>query len=363
MAPDVAALERLEDHAMAVDAQAIEGEFTRIWRETEGHGEEVPSIRVRVLNLVAIGTAPDDVNRFEEAMQVLPQRHPCRGVLAVASASHDRLAASISAHCWRTGAMRRRVCSEEVVLTGAPRQERELASAVLGLLVPELPVAIWMMGAPGAPGALAGRLLDSGDTAIVDSGRAPVLRDGYAAISAIGEEPGLACVDLAWMRLAAWRALIAQMFDGEAGARELQQIDEVEISGGAGAVSSEAMLLGGWIASRLDFALADATADGGGLRAALYDGTRSVGLRFAPGTTTLDHVRIRTSDAEFAIDLHADSGHLHVREAWDSGATRRVVEQAPQDDGSVIALALDGLGELAPYREALSMATSLLQSE
>ncbi len=360
MAPDVAALERLEDHAIAVDAQAIESEFTRIWRETEGHTEDVPSVRVRVLNLVAIGTVAEDATRFEEAMQILPQRHPCRGVFAVAAPPHERLSASISAHCWRTGGPRRRVCSEEVVLTGGPRQERELASAVLGLLVAELPVVVWMMGEAGSPRDLSSRLLDGADTAIVDSARASGLRETYVAISAIADQDGLSCVDLAWARLGAWRALIAQMFDGDAGGRELQQITDVEIGGGAGTASSEATLLGGWLTSRLGFAAADSSPVDGGLRAALYDGARSVGLRISPRSSSLDRMRIRTTDAEFTIERHRDSGHLHVRETWDSGSTRRVVEQPAQDEGSVIALALDGLGELATYRESLSMATSLL---
>jgi glucose-6-phosphate dehydrogenase assembly protein OpcA len=362
VAPDVAALERLEDHAIAVDAQAIEVEFTRIWRETEGHSEDVPSVRVRVLNLIAIGTVATDATRFEDAMQILPQRHPCRGVFAVAASPHERLAASISAHCWRMGGPRRRVCSEEVVLTGAPQQERELASAVLGLLVAELPVVVWMMGEAGSPHDLTSRLLDGADTAIVDSARASALRATYAAINAIADQDVGSCVDLAWARLGAWRALIAQMFDGDAGGRELQQITDIEIRGGAGTMSSEAALLAGWLTSRLDFAVADTSLAEGELRAALYDGARSVGLRIWPGSSALEWVRIRTTDAEFAIERHAGSGHLHVRESWDSGATRRVVEQPAQDEGSVIALALDGLGELATYRESLSMAVSLLPS-
>jgi glucose-6-phosphate dehydrogenase assembly protein OpcA len=359
VAPDVAGLERLEDHAIAVDARAIEEEFARIWRATASVSEEGAAVRVRVMNLVAVGAREADAERFKEVMQLLPQRHPCRGVLAVAAAPHTALSATISAQCWRTGTAKRLVCSEEVMLSGGPAQERELASAVLALLVPDLPVALWLMDDPASFDGLATRLLDACDSTLVDSALAVSLKDGYGAIARVVEENATPCLDLAWARLAPWRSLIAQMFDGDAGARELDQVREIIISGGRTAPSSEAVLLAGWLASRLGFALADAAASEGAISAALYDGTRSVRMHIETGKSPIDAIMIRTSDAQFAVECHADSRHLHVREAWDSGATRRIVEQPASDEASLIALTLDGLGELATYRDALAMATAL----
>jgi glucose-6-phosphate dehydrogenase assembly protein OpcA len=360
VASDVTALERLEEHSIAVDAHAIEEEFARVWRATESEGEPGSTVRVRAINLLAIGAEPADVDRFEQVMQTLPQRHPCRGMFALAAAPHEKLEATISAHCWRTGGARRHVCSEEVMLTGAAGQEQEVASAVLALLVPDLPAAVWLMGDPARPGGLARRLVDAGESVIVDSARAPMPREAFAAIMRVEEEHDLPCLDLAWARLAVWRGLIAQMFDGDAGGRELQQIKQITICGGAGGASSEAMLLAGWLASRLDLGLADVGSSGGGFEASLYEGSRSVRLSIAPGAIALERAVIRTADAEFAIERHADSGHLHLREAWDSGATRRVVDQPPEDEGATIALTLDGLGEIATYRDARAVAISLL---
>jgi glucose-6-phosphate dehydrogenase assembly protein OpcA len=361
VAPDVAALERLEDQEIALDVRAIEEEFARIWRETARASEDQAAVRVRVMNLVAVGSDAADIERFEEVMQVLPQRHPCRGVFAVAASPHERLAATISAHCWRTSTAKRHVCSEEVMITAAPNQERHVASAVLGLLVPDLPVSVWLMGDAAAPGGLAGRLLDAGDSIIVDTGRAASLRDAYAAIRRMSEASDAHCLDLAWARLATWRALVAQLFDGDAGARELDQIVEIAIEGGsAGGVSSEAVLLGAWMASRLDFAPADVAVAADSIVAALYDGTRSVRLRIAPSTTALARIMVRTSDAQFEVELRAESGHMHVRETWDSGSTQRMVDRPPDDEGTMIGQALDSLGELTAYREALDVASTLV---
>lgn len=362
MAPDVAPLERLEDHTTAVDPREIEEEFARIWRDASGAGSDESSIRVRVLNLVAIASSDDDRHRFEDVMQVLPQRHPCRGLLAVAAPAYDRLGATISAHCWPSGGARRHVCSEEVLLTGAPHQQRELASAVLGLLAPELPTAVWLMGEPAFRGDLAPRVLDAADTVLLDSAQFAGLRDAYEEALALCEEHDVRCADLAWGRLSVWRALVAQLFDGEDGARELDQIRTIEIRGGSGVQSSEALLLGAWLAARLGLAIADSKINGVRLDASFYDGSREVRLVIAPsaGGRALGETRITTLDAEFVIELHEDSGHLHVREGWDSGSMRRIVEQSPADDASVLALMLDGAIATDVYEEALRMALALL---
>jgi glucose-6-phosphate dehydrogenase assembly protein OpcA len=361
VAPDVSApnaLERIAAHGIAVDARAIEAEFDRIWQETES-GDDTPGVRVRTLNLVAVGAEADDLERFEAVLQRLPVEHPCRAMFAIAAPPHERVTASISARCW-PAATGRHVCSEEVVLAGAPAQEREIASAVLGLLVPELPLAVWVMGEEAATRELAARLMDAGDSAIIDTGRASDLRAVFASIVALSEEHDVRCLDLAWARLAGWRALLAQMFDGDAGLRELQQITQIAIRGGDGAPSSEAMLTAGWLASRLDFALADASIADGGIQASFYAGTRGVRLSVEPGRSALDAVTIRTTDAQFAIERDGSSGHLQVREVWDSGETQRVVEQGAQDDGSLIVLTLDGLGDSATFREAMETAMALM---
>ena len=68
---------------MAVDPQAIEAEFLSIWRDASASGYDQSSIRLRVLNFVAIGYRDDDEARFDKAMQLLPERHPCRAILAM----------------------------------------------------------------------------------------------------------------------------------------------------------------------------------------------------------------------------------------------------------------------------------------
>jgi glucose-6-phosphate dehydrogenase assembly protein OpcA len=363
VAPDVAPpspIVRLEEHALAVDPRAIEDEFDRIWRDTAGPGGDDSSTRVRVLNLVAVASSHEGRARFEAVMQLLPQRHPCRGILALAE-SDERLNAVISAHCWRAGSSRGHVCSEEILLTGAPQQERELSSAVLALLVTDLPVAVWLMDEAAPTKLIGARLLDSSDSVILDSARSAEPRAAFDRALSFREQYGVICHDLAWGRLSTWRALCAQLFDGEDGAREIDQIDSIEVRGGSGARSPDALLLAAWLTNGLRLTLADVSADGDRCDAALYDGTRQVRLRIGPGAADgLDAVRIRTADADFRIERHADSGHVHVRESWDSGSTQRVVDQHPHDDASIIERALDGaITAASVYKDAVNTAIAL----
>lgn len=349
---------------VAVDPAAIEDEFTRIWRETSERGaDETATVRLRSLNFVALADHERDTARFEEIMQVLPQRHPCRGVLALTVSGRAALDAAISVHCWRSPGGDRHVCSEEVTLLGGAHQERELASAVLALLVPEIPVAVWLVGGVERPGYLAQAVLHAADRVLYDSGTSGDAVAAFGAALAVKREYELTLSDLAWGRLTTWRMLAAQLFDDEDGPRELATIRSIEVRGGAGRMSGEPMLLGAWLVSRLGLAIADIESADDALDATLYDGTRGVRLRIGPASAPgapVEEVRIRTDDAEFLLQCHAASGHMHVRETWDTGSSRRAVDQIPTDDAAVIALALDGTQDARVYEETLQAALALL---
>lgn len=361
MASDVAPIERLEERPIGVDPRAIEDEFGRIWRDTVG--EESP-IRVRVLNLVAIATTAEEMDRFETAMQLLPERHPCRGILIAAAPAYARIEATISAHCWRSAGGRRHVCSEEVILTGAPGLDREMASAVLALLVPELPVSVWLLGAPSAAGSLRDRILGDADRLLLDTAREARAVEGLACALRLIDTHGVTCGDLAWERSAAWRGLVAQLFDGADGARELELLRSIEIHGGAGQTSSDALLLAGWLITRLGLAPADVTVVDSTVTATMYDGTREVRIVVAPADdgAKLSSLSVATTDASFRIERHNESGHLHVREDWDAGSMRRVVEAPLDDDASLVAIALDGAHGASLYEQAGRAAVSLFRS-
>jgi len=362
MAPHVTPIERLERHAIAVDPAAIEDEFSRIWREAAGAPYDESSVRLRVLTLAVIGDDDDDAAaRFESVMQSVPREHPCRGILALTSATRSAVEATISAHCMRNGASMD-ICSEEVVLTGGVAQQRELASAVLALLVPEIPVAAWLVGRASFTSYLATEVAGASDLIMVDSGALDA-GDGIAAVISLARAHDARMFDLAWGRGEIWRELTAQFFDGDDALRQLDRVRSIEISGYHGRGSAEAMLLAGWLVSRLGLSLADLDGDDETLRATLYDGTRGVTLSVGKGWSpqVMSSVRITTEGARFELQGHEVSRHLHVIEQWgDAEEVRRAVGQPALDDASLVLLGLHPVVDPAVAADAAVAALALL---
>jgi len=361
MASDVSPIERLEEHPVPVDPGAIEAEFTRIWQETAGGDES--TIRLRVLNFVAIGLVGDAQARFESVMAALPERHPCRGILVLPAPDAGPVSASIAAHCWRTAGGGRHVCSEEVSLRGGTDQQRALASAVLALLVPEIPVAVWLIGPPDADTSFVRDIFDAADRVFLDSALSGSAEQAFGyALEAAGRHDIVVC-DIAWCRLTTWRSLVAQFFDRDDGLRELARLRSIEVLSGGRSLSSESLLLAGWLISRLGLSAADVAFAPDRLHATLYDGVNPVTLALTcgpEGDAPIQRVRLVTAGAAFLIDLHSESGHLHVRAEWPDAPVHRTVERPPLDDAAVLTDALDSDQDSAVFDAAMKAALGLL---
>ncbi|HEX5474257.1 MAG TPA: glucose-6-phosphate dehydrogenase assembly protein OpcA [Vicinamibacterales bacterium] len=365
MASDVtAAIDRIAERPMPVDPPAIEAEFLAIWRDASGSGYDQSSIRLRVLNFVAVGYRQEDAQRFDGTMQVLPARHPCRGILALGAGEAERLEASISARCWRLPTGARHMCSEEVRLTGRRDRAQELASALLGLLVPELPVTVWLMDEPDVDGWVAMDLLDVADRVFFDSAAEQDLASTYQRLLRAARQFELELSDLAWGRLSPWRELIAQCFDGDR-IGQLDKITAIEVDFAREHLPSEALLLAGWLVSRLGLSLADLDVSSGErIRATLYARTRGVTVTLTPAGSAapcaISELRIRTADVTISVAMHAANSHMHVREQWDGEPVHRTVASAPEDDASVITRMLDEFADPAIYADAVGSALALL---
>ncbi len=360
-----ATIEPLEERPRQVSPASIEDEFTRMLRESAGSsGYDASSIRLRVLNFLAFTTAQDAGARFESVLQVLPQRYPCRAILARTDKDRERLEATVSARCWHASGEVRDMCSEEVQLVASATQPQELASAVLALLVPELPVTAWVMDGPELRGRLSQELIEAADRIVTDTAVVPDIATGFRALLRDMRDVDARIADFAWLRLEAWRAMVAQFFDGDAGMAELARINEIEIESERDALGSEALLLAGWLVSRLGLSLADLSADARHVDATLYDGTRGVTLKIVPpradGSEPARRIHIRTTGCVMTVEMHPASGHMHVQEAWGEQTTRRTVAVLRDDEASLVVMAQDDASDPAIYVDAVRSALALM---
>jgi len=173
---------------------------------------------------------------------------------------------------------------ETVIVRLGDRHLDDLDTIADPLVVTDLPTLLW--SPHGHPEAI-DALLSLAQASLIDSIDEPVWRDALDRASALAEQ--LYVVDLAWLRSTPWRERVAAAFDPPAMRRELDGLDAVTVRHHPDSTVA-AMLLLGWLASRLDWKLAHAE---------IVSSDRHEG---ALGCTA------RTHHHEVKLELRADAG-------------------------------------------------------
>jgi glucose-6-phosphate dehydrogenase assembly protein OpcA len=219
------------------------------------------------------------------------------------------------------------VCSEQVTLKARGDASAGLVpETVLQLLEGNCPVYTWWRRSRFTADPLWARIAEVADRCIVNSSTADdplrVLQD----LAALATNAAWDCApgDLAWVRLEAWRQVIAQEFDPEFALALLDGISEVEIEVGGPAsrrgTTAAAAYLVGWLASRLGWSLDESRGvwrrPGGGEVAIRLEAAPVVNARFVSavkitasspsGRETL-FVAERTAPGEDVIRLRVEA--------------------------------------------------------
>ncbi|NTU81130.1 MAG: glucose-6-phosphate dehydrogenase assembly protein OpcA [Chloroflexales bacterium] len=252
--------------ATSVDTAGIERELGQLWKNNalEAGGHAVT--RALTLNLVARARDSATADLVSDVVQRLTASHPNRAVLAVMrpDEAEPRVEAFVQANCLLASQGQPQVCGEQITIDARGAAVAQVASLVLPLLVPDLPVALWLPGPAPFDDPLLARLRGVIDRLIVDSREfADPARD-LAAMGAFeaadtkgpGAGPrGPALSDLSWATLTPWRELTAQFFDTRPLLPHLRRIDQVAISyvppAGPRLNPTAGLLLAGWLASCL----------------------------------------------------------------------------------------------------------------
>jgi glucose-6-phosphate dehydrogenase assembly protein OpcA len=207
-------------------------------RERGGPAQET----VSTLNLVAIYFTPGQYEKSRAALEAAGVLHPCRLVVLVADelAEKESLVARVSVV--RSGGA---ITLERIVLVATGRAVRHLESAMMGLLLPELPMVVVWGGRP--QGNLLQRAVESADRIIIDSGARPPT---YLAETAKYLARGAPIGDLAWARIFPWQGIAAEVLDLPNLREHRGNIRKARVVC-AGAVGAEGLLLLGWMQSRI----------------------------------------------------------------------------------------------------------------
>jgi glucose-6-phosphate dehydrogenase assembly protein OpcA len=161
------------------------------------------------------------------------------------------------------------------------------------LVVTDLPTLLW---SPHGHEAVVRELLELSQAVLVDSVDEPVAREALEHACALSEHAYV--VDLAWLRSMPWRERVAAAFDQPQLRDELRTITSVSVRHHQ-ASTAAALLLAGWLASRLGWRAAPMVAHDGTLLGKARAKGQDVDLRLqaAPGLQVrgLEGVSIETA--------------------------------------------------------------------
>ena len=254
-----------------LDVEVVEGQLAELWQQIAGDGnseDDVAVLRARVANLLVFVTNDTLLDEVHQMILELTAIHPSRVLMMLgAREAPDRdIEMSVESFCQtdkRTGA--KRLCCEEVTLKAQGSFVVELPSAALPLLVSDLSTFLWWRAQVQTADKVFASLLGAADRLVIDSAEfADTQRDLVETNKLFaGENSSHAGIsDLNWARLTFWRGLLADFYDVPAYQRWLDNIDHVRVDyvgpeRAPETVAPQALLIAGWLASRLGWRLAD----------------------------------------------------------------------------------------------------------
>ncbi len=163
----------------------------------------------------------------------------------------------------------------------------EAASIAAGWSVGDVPLVVWWNGPAPLDDHLFEDLLDLADRIVLDSNGMTNCDADYLALEGLlRREEHARTSDLLWHRLQPWRQAVAQLFDQPTQRRVLDRIEACTVvAGNDRGGRAAALLLVGWLASRLDWELQSRV---GADRWSASKGKRTIDIRIDVGTG--DHI-------------------------------------------------------------------------
>jgi glucose-6-phosphate dehydrogenase assembly protein OpcA len=366
-----------------VDVDKIEKELASMWSGASDADNGAASsgvTRACALNLIVYTTPWDDRDLLEELLNQVNDQHPGRTLILVVyrETAEARLEAYVSMRCRLLGASGKQICGEQVTIEAGGPLVDTAATAVAPLLVPDVPVYLWWKDIPHYEDKLFDRLAQMADRVVIDSAAFDHPYDDLLSLTRriCDQSQPMRVSDLNWGRLTSWRTLLASFWDVPDYRALLDEIDHVAIeyrppSDAPEEIAPKALLLAGWLASRLGWEITDQTArrTKEQVECELRAGNRPIIVSFSRDEATKRRQTIssvvlsaRNGNADFSVALRDDGGTKLATEAR-IGAERsvgRVVTYEMRSEADRLSRELAFLSRDAIYEAALAQAAQLV---
>jgi glucose-6-phosphate dehydrogenase assembly protein OpcA len=365
-----------------IDVGKIEKELATMWKPAsgaEGSNAESGVTRACALNLLVYATVGDDREHIDEMLDEVSEQHPGRTLVLLADrqASEPKLEAFVSTRCRRLGGSGRQVCGEQVTIEAQGAAVETVASAIAPLLVPDVPVFLWWKDIPHYEDILFSRMTTMADRVVIDSSCFDhPYEDLQRLHQIIKEHPQfMSASDLNWGRLTAWRTLIAGFWDVPDYRPYLDRIERVVVEYdppdlAPDEVAPKALLIVGWLASRLGWNAAETSrrVEQGAINLQLRSGGREVNVELRATTSSghgdgmLVSLMLSTNGAEFHVAFSDDRNKLQTEARIDAQlAVGRILSYEQKSEGRRLSRELSLLKRDIVYEQALASASQLIE--
>lgn len=365
----------------SINIAAIERELTALWKQAGSEDDHSSIIRACLLNLLVYIPDPASANKIDEIVVEISKERPARAILMITDreSTESNLSAYVTSQCTIPDGMSKQVCCEEVTITASGSQVNEMPSAVVSLLMPDLPVYLWWRGVPDLNDKVFDYLGEISDRVIIDSAKfADQQGDVVKLGTLIREHPKwTAFTDLNWSRLTAWRALFAGFYDVAQYRPVLDEADSVVIEYAPSeqspeAIPARAMLLAGWLASRLKWLLTEnpVKREGASVLFNFSLGERAITISFAPtsnaevrqGLIDFATIGCKTDNhSDFKVSRSTDGKRIETSvQIGERSHMQRVLGYESWDEAALIGREIEILGHDRVYEQAIVAASEMI---
>ncbi len=253
---------------------AIEAALRGLLRER--HAANQALAPARVLNLVVV-VDRDWKGEIANRLGRVGRYHASRTVLCAVEAGRTQLDARAIMSYEEPGDGSLGVMHEEVEIDLGPDQLSHLDSIIDPVVASELPTMLW---SPHGHEEAVDAVLPLVDVILYDSDDAEDPPDAFARVAELRRSAYI--VDLAWLRTTPWRERLAASFDFADRREALTAISGIAVRHHQSSLAS-AMLLVGWLGSRLRWNLASLERrNGNGLRCRAAAANSTVEIELQP---------------------------------------------------------------------------------
>lgn len=252
-----------------VQPEKILKELAGLWAgmaKGDSKGNNSSVLRACAMTLVVAAESDEDAANASGTLAELMHAHPSRAVVLRPSAEPGAMEARVFAQCWMPFGKRQQICCEQIEITASKDRLAEVPGAILGIMVPDLPVVLWARGKEWLSAPEFQLVLPLVQKLIIDSAKLGDPARAFSLMRSLQSETTYVG-DLAWTRLTALRQAISHMLEDAALLPRLSAVEEIAVEYGDHPISGT--YLAAWLRNGLPRAkvtLKQRTADTSSIR-------------------------------------------------------------------------------------------------